>query len=98
MNNCKCKSCGREYHHCNSCGYEGWHDNDVYCSERCAANGPEHIEIKKKIIDFIEILTPEQRSIFADIANIADENNAEFYYIINNELKGRLGIEAWGYW
>jgi hypothetical protein len=98
-NNRKCKTCGLEYHHCNSCGWGGeWYDVDVYCCESCAANGPEHTKLKKKITNFIETLSPEQRSNFVDIANIIDENDTEFYYIINNELKGRLGIEAWGLW
>lgn len=96
MNNCKCKSCGREYHHCSSCGYDGeWYDPFEYCSEGCAGKGPEHLELKKKIVDFIESISEEQRIVFLDIM---ESSESEVQDIINHDLKGRLGIEAWGYW
>lgn len=96
MNNCKCKSCGLEYHHCSSCGYDGeWYDPSEYCSEECAGKGSEHLELKKKIVDFIESISEEQRIVFLDIM---ESSESEVHDIINHDLKGRLGIEAWGYW
>ena len=95
-NNCTCKSCGREYHHCSSCGYDGeWYDQYEYCCESCAKKSLGHVDLKTKIVEFIESLTKEQRITFMDIIESDDD---EVFDIINNDLMGRIGVEAWGYW
>ena len=95
--NRKCKTCGKEYHHCSSCGYEGeWYSPYDYCSEECATKNIDHIQLKSKIINFIESLsTDDQKTTFMDIM---ESDNEELEYIIFTELKGRIGIEAWGLW
>ena len=95
--NRKCKTCGKEYHHCSSCGYEGeWYSPYDYCSEKCAEKDVDHNKLRETIIKFIESLTEKnQKSTFMDIM---ESDSDEVDHIINNELKGRMGIEAWGLW
>ena len=95
-NNCTCKSCGREYYHCSTCGYDGeWYDPYEYCCENCAEKSSSHIDLKTKIVEFIESLSKEQRITFMDIM---ESDDGEVFDIINKDLMGRIGVEAWGYW
>jgi succinate dehydrogenase flavin-adding protein (antitoxin of CptAB toxin-antitoxin module) len=46
-------------------------------------------------VEFIESLSKEQRVTFMDIM---ESDDGEVFDIINKDLMGRIGVEAWGYW